>query len=261
MKHFYTARFIVLVLLATLLCAGKGSYAQTWQLHGTVYDISQSTPMESVTVLTTSGRGTMTDTLGRYTITVSLHDSVYFSYQNKVTGRYPVAKMEDQTQFNMSLHIHQYNVLPNVTVRGRNYRSDSLINRQEYAKYFAFAKPNPLNSINIGPTGVGMDPNEIINLFRFKRNRQLRELQERLVKDEQEKYVDYRYNHAFIKKLTRLEGEQLTYFAAKYRPPYDYVVLTNELELGYYIQQCYRKEKGQLPSGVVLYQMGIESIR
>lgn len=236
------------------------STAQTWELKGRIYDISQVIPVESVTVLTTSGRGTMTDTLGRYSILVSLDDSVYFSYQNRVTGRYPVAKMEDQTQFNMSLHVHIYNVLPNVTVRGRTYKSDSLINRQEYAKYFNFAKPNPFSSINIGPSGVGMDPNEIINMFRFKRNRQLKELQERLMRDEQEKYVDHRFSKAFIKKLTLLDGQELNAFAAKYKPPYDFLVLTNELELGYYIQQCYRKEKGQLPTGVVIYQMGIQSV-
>jgi hypothetical protein len=215
--------------------------------------------MELVTVLTSSGKGTMTDSMGRYKIEVDINDSVYFSYQNKVTGKYPVAKMEDQTQFNMSLHIHVFS-LPNVTVRGRNYRSDSLINRREYAKYFNFSKPNPLHSINVGPSGVGMDPNEIINMFRFKRNRQLAELSNRLIKEEQDKYVDYRFNKTLIKKLTLLDGEPLRLFMQKYRPPYDYAVLTNELEMGYYIQQCYRKENGNLPAGVILYQMGIDSV-
>lgn len=254
------SRVILLALFITgfISLSGQTVFAQTWELKGTIYDISERTPVELVTVLTTSGRGTMTDSTGRYKIPVSQTDSVYFSYQNKVTGKYPVAKLEDQTQFNMSLHIHVFS-LPNVTVRGRSYQSDSLINRQEYAKYFNFSKPNPFHSINVGPTGVGMDPNEIINLFRFKRNRQLAELQERLVKDEQEKYIDYRFNKAFIKKLTLLDGEALRLFMEKYRPPYDYAVLTNELEMGYYIQQCYRKEKGQLPSGVILYQMGADS--
>ena len=98
-------------------------------------------------------------------------------------------------------------------------------------------------------------------MFRFKRNRQLAELQKRLVTEEQDKYVDYRFNKTIIKKLTLLDGEPLRLFMIKYRPPYDYAVLTNELEMGYYIQQCYRKEKGQLPTGVILYQLGADSIR
>jgi hypothetical protein len=258
MKYLSRAVFISL-FISCLLAYAKPAGAQTWELKGHVYDVSERTPVELVTVLTTSGRGTMTDSLGKYRILVSENDSVYFSYQNRVTGKYPVAKMEDQTQFNMSLHIRVFE-LPNVTVRGHTYRSDSLMNRQEYAKYFNFSKPNPFHSINIGPTGVGMDPNEIINMFRFKRNRQLAELQERLIRDEQDKYVDYRFNKSFIRKLTRLDGEPLRLFMIKYRPPYDYAVLTNELEMGYYIQQCYRKENGQLPTGVILYQMGVDSI-
>jgi len=260
MNYFQRVAFFTFLFTGFLFCGWQAANGQTWELKGTVYDISERTPVELVTVLTTSGRGTMTDSMGRYKIAVSINDSVFFSYQNKVTGRYPVAKMEDQTQFNMSLHIHVFE-LPNVTVRGHNYRSDSLINRREYSKYFNFSKPNPLHSINVGPTGVGMDPNEIINMFRFKRNRQLAELQKRLVADEQDKYVDYRFNKTIIKKLTLLDGEPLRLFMIKYRPPYDYAVLTNELEMGYYIQQCYRKEKGQLPTGVILYQLGADSIR
>jgi hypothetical protein len=234
--------------------------AQTWDLKGTVYDISQNNPVDGVTVLTTTGRGTMTDSLGHYKITVNMQDSVYFSYQNKVTPKFPVAKFENLVEFNMSLHIHVF-ALPNVTVRPRNYRMDSIMNRQAYRKYFNYTKPNPLTSINTGPTGVGMDPNEIINMFRFKRNRQLAELQKRLVTEEQDKYVDYRFNRTFIKKLTLLDGEELRAFMVKYRPPYDYAVLTNELEMGYYIQQCYKKEKGNLPRGVILYQLGADSLR
>lgn len=258
MNYFYPLRLAVLVL-TICFCSWKPVAGQTWELKGTVYDISEKTPVELVTVLTTAGRGTMTDSMGRYSIRVTQHDSVYFSYQNRVTGKYPVAGMEDQTQFNMSLHIHVFS-LPNVTVRARSYRMDSLMNRREYAKYFNFSKPNPLNSINVGPSGVGMDPNEIINMFRFKRNRQLAELSARLMKEEQDKYVEYRFSKSFVRKLTLLDGEELRKFMNKYRPPYDYAVLTNELEMGYYIQQCYRKEKGQLPSGVILYQLGAEYI-
>jgi cell division protein FtsI/penicillin-binding protein 2 len=246
-----------ILLACFILLSLAGALAQTWNLKGTVYDVSAKTPMESVTVLTTSGKGTMTDSMGRYTIMVSESDSVFFSYQNKMTPKYAVAKMEDPTQFNMSLHVYVYS-LPNVTVRGRSYRMDSLMNRQQYAKYFNFSKPNPLKSVNVANGGVGMDPNEIINMFRFKRNRQLAELSERLQREEQDKYVDFRFNKAFIRKLTLLDGDDLKRFMEKYRPPYDYAVLTNELEMGYYIQQCYRKEKGQLPSGVLLYQMSAE---
>lgn len=231
------------------------SFAQNIEVKGVVYDISQKTPLEGVSVMATNGSGTSTDEFGRYKIWVRPTDSLYFSYQGRETARYPILKMEDYTQFNMALHVYVH-ALPNVIVRPPNYRMDSIQNRLDYAKYFDYKKPNPLSSINVSPTGVGMDPNEIINLFRFKRNRQLASLQKRLIQEEEDKYVDFRYNAKFVSELTGLKAEELRQFMRKYRPPYDFVVITNTLELGYYIQQCYKKEKGLLPPGVPVYNLG-----
>ena len=46
------------------------------RVTGTVYDISKKIALEAVSVLTTSGHGTMTDKSGRYTITVRDTDSI-----------------------------------------------------------------------------------------------------------------------------------------------------------------------------------------
>jgi hypothetical protein len=239
-----------------ICCAFIATHAtgQAIEVKGTIYDITQRTPLEAVSVMSTSGGGTITDEFGRYTLTVRVTDSLYFSYQGRETGKYPVLAMEDPRQFNMALHVKVY-ALPNVIVRPPDYRTDSLQNRIDYGKYFGYAKPNPLKSINVGPTGVGMDPNEIINMFRFKRNRQLAALSRRLIADEQDKYIEFRFNKNFVKELTGLDGKELDAFVRKYRPPYDFVAITNQLELGYYIQQCYKKERGLLPPGVPLYDL------
>lgn len=248
---------ILFLGLSLLFCFlfQQTSFGQNIEVKGVIYDISQKTPLEAVTVMATNGAGTMTDEFGRYKIWVRPTDSISFSYQGKGTAKYPVLKMEDYTQFNMALHVYVH-ALPNVIVRPPNYRQDSIQNRMDYGKYFNFSKPNPLKSINVGPTGVGMDPNEIINMFRFKRNRSLASLQRRLVAEEEDKYVDFRYSAKFVTDLTGLTGEELKYFMRKYRPPYDFVVITNSLELGYYIQQCYKKERGLLPPGVPIYDLG-----
>jgi hypothetical protein len=234
--------------------------AQLIEVKGVIFDISQRTPLEGVSVMATNGNGTSTNEFGRYSIWVNPTDSVYFSYQGKETAKYPVLKMEDYTQFSMALHVSVHS-LPNVIVRPPDYRTDSAQNRMDYAKYFAYRKPNPISSINVGPTGVGMDPNEIINMFRFKRNRQLASLQRRLLMEEEDKYIDFRFSKKFITEITGLQGDELTVFMKKYRPPYDFVAITNQLELGYYIQQCYKMEKGLLPPGIPLYNLGPISIQ
>jgi hypothetical protein len=254
-----TSYFLKIFIIGGFLLISGPAIAQLLEVKGVIFDISQRTPLEAVTVMATNGSGTMTDQFGRYSISVRLSDSVYFSYQGKETGKYPVLKMEDYTQFSMALHVSVHS-LPNVVVRPPDYRTDSAQNRMDYGKYFAYRKPNPLSSINVGPTGVGMDPNEIINMFRFKRNRQLASLQRRLIAEEADKYIEFRFNKKFITEITGLKGDDLTFFMKKYRPPYDFVAITNQLELGYYIQQCYKMEKGLLPPGVPLYNLGPISI-
>ena len=84
---------------------------------------------------------------------------------------------------------------------------------------------------------------EIINMFRVKRNRNLLFLQKRLMSQEQEKYVQYRFTKRFVIKLTHLEGEELDRFMIFCRPSYEVLGLLNDLELGYYIQKKFEEFK------------------
>ena len=59
--------------------------AQLYKIKGTVYDSNRNFPMEAVSVLTSSGRGTITNSDGQYEIEVAEKDSIWFSYLNKPT--------------------------------------------------------------------------------------------------------------------------------------------------------------------------------
>ena len=77
----------------------------------------------------------------------------------------------------------------------------------------------------------------------MKRNRNLQFLQKRLLSQEQEKYVGYRFTKRTVIKLTHLEGEQLDRFMNFCRPSYEVLGLLNDLELGYYIQKKFEEFK------------------
>src|SRR5437899_2385972 len=96
-----------------------------FKVKGTVYDSTRSFPLEAVTVLSSAGRVTITDSNGHYTIEVSEKDSVWFSYLGKPTMKYPVLKMNDPLHFDISLQI-SVTVLKEVKVRQRSYKLDSL---------------------------------------------------------------------------------------------------------------------------------------
>jgi len=234
-------RFIVLVLLNAVLCGNV--CAQFTTISGTVYDISARRPLEAVAVQSTSGRGTITDSTGRYLLTVKTSDSIWFSMIGKSTMKYPVDTISNTDAFNVMIHVYAAQ-LPEVKVRNNYYRYDSMMNRQDYAKVFNFRKPtlrvvsDP--TYNPGAT-VGFDVNEIINMFRVKRNQSILSLQKRLIEQEEEKYVNNRYSKKFVRKITKLESPELDSFMVHYRPSHELVQQLNELELGYWVQKTYEQ--------------------
>jgi hypothetical protein len=209
-----------------------------------VYDISARNPIEAVTVRSTSGRGTITDSAGRYSLTVRSKDSIWFSLLNKNTMKYAVDTIGDPTNFDISIHLKAVE-LPAVTVRSRDYRLDSIQNRKDYQKYFDFRKPgiklSTDNTYSPGGAMIGLDLDELINMFRFRRNRNLQFLQNRLVQQEQDRYINYRFSKLLVRKITKLQSPEIDTFMHKYRPDYELLQQFNDLELGYYIQQHFKE--------------------
>ncbi|MES2003839.1 MAG: carboxypeptidase-like regulatory domain-containing protein [Bacteroidota bacterium] len=239
---------VSLLLLIVSVCLLPKLNAQRFvTISGTVYDISARRPLEAVGVMSTSGRGTVTDSLGRYTLSVPPKDSIWFSMIGKTTMKYPVDTISNLDNFNVMIHVRSFE-LPDVKVRNSYYKLDSLQNRKDYAKVFNFKKPglrlsSSSPSYNPGGLTVGFDLDEIINLFRTKHNRSILTLQKRLLEEESEKYVNSRFSKQFVRKITKLQSPELDTFMVRYRPEAEVVRLLNDLELGYYIQQSFEQYK------------------
>jgi hypothetical protein len=206
-------------------------------LSGTVYDSSKINPVEGVRVVSTRGLFAVTDSVGRFTISVNEKDSILFSFRNKPTQKFVVRDIPDPSHFNISLHITvkgKYSTLKEVVVRTRSYRQDSMENRQNYSDIFGYHKPGISTSVLPGG-GVGADLDELINVFRFKRNRRLKAFQTRLEMEEEEKYVNYRFNKNFVRRITQLNGAALDSFMLLYRPSYAFAATADEMTLDRYI--------------------------
>jgi len=211
-----------------------------YKVKGTVYDSSRFYPLEAVTVLSTSGKGALTDISGNYEIDVGEADSIWFSYLGKPTIRYAVLKMNDPLHFDISLHINIM-VLKGVTVMPRNYRLDSIQNRIDYAKIFNYERPKlrPTMGGGAGGVGVGFDLDEIIRMFQFRKNKTMLRFQERLLQEEQEKFIDHRFNKQLVRRLTNLTGEELDSFMVLYRPAYQFTLVSSDYEFQSYIKTCF----------------------
>lgn len=241
--------YIITCLL--LLGAVFSSQAQTYRIRGYVYDSSRNYPMELVSVMSTSGTGTVTNAEGYYDIEVTERDSIWFSYLNKATVKFPVIKIGNPMQFDISLQVN-VPVLKEVKILPRNYRQDSLQNRLDYAKVFGYQKPRLKTVTPQYGAGVGFDLDEIINMFRFKRNRSMISFQQRLLMEEQDKFVDFRFNKALVRRLTLLDGNELDSFMRVFRPSFAFTKLAGDYDFRLYIKQAlYRFKHGLHPEAWV----------
>lgn len=246
LKSFYRNTIHALIV-SCLMLAGMHASAQGYKIRGTVYDSTRSYPMQLVSVITTSGKGTVTNSDGYYEIEVNEKDSIWFSYLNKPTVKFPVLKIVNPMSFDISLQVN-VPVLREVKIRQRNYRQDSIQNRIDYAKIFEYQRPKLKVVTPQYGAGVGFDLDEIINMFRFKRNKSMLAFQQRLLMQEQDRAVDHRFNKALVRRLTLLDGNALDSFMRLFRPSFAFTIAAGDYDFQQYIKMSFvRFKHGQGP--------------
>jgi len=224
-------RSVLIIILWSFMALGASAQVK---ISGTVFDASRSTPLAGVSVVSTSGHGTSTDSSGRYTLMAAEEDSITFSYLNKPTVKFPVKAIQNIFQFDISLHV-PVSELPAVRVMPRNYKMDSIQNRRDYAKAFDFKKPGI--DVSTSPDGgVGLDINEFINMFKFRYNKRMLGFKKRLLQEEEDKFIDQRFTRGVVRRVTFLSGDSLLQFMKMYRPSYEFTKFSTDYEFQEYIK-------------------------
>ena len=208
-------------------------------------------PLDGVSVLSNSGRGTATDSNGNYSIQLPNDDSIYFSYLGRATTKYAVSAINTLSGFDIALHVDPLE-LKEVRVMPHNYRMDSLQNRKDYERYFDFKKPGfkMTSPSSNGGLSAGVDLDELINVFRFQRTKRLLAFQHRLVDEEQDKFVDHRFSKYIVKKTTHLNDAELDTFMIRYRPSYEFCKRSSDYDFLDYIKLAlkqYQKDRKENP--------------
>ena len=232
-------------LFFLFLCCFATQLRAQVTVSGTVLDKSKMNRVENVRVISTGGMFAITDSLGRYSILVQPGDSLSFVYNNKPTQKFPVNTIANPQLFDISLHVavsSKYSVLKEVIIYSKSYKQDSVENRQAYKDVFDYTKPGISTSIVPGG-GVGADVNELINIFRFRRNKRLKAFQQRLEEQEQEYYVTYRFNKLLVGRITGLKSPALDSFVVWYRPAYEFAQTSSEIVFNQYILNAFYQFK------------------
>ena len=74
--------------------------------------------------------------------------------------------------------------------------------------------------------------------------------QKRLIDQEQDSYINYRFSTTIIKRITGLAGEALTRYKLQYRPSYLFAISTDDLDFYQYIlstSYIFRSQNGLPP--------------
>ena len=243
--------------LILLISAFSSPVFAQYKIRGTVYDSTLSYPIEAVSVLSSSGHFAVTNKNGLYEIDVQEKDSIWFSYLNKATQKFPVLKIQNPLAFDISIQIN-IPVMKEVKIFPKDYKRDSLQNRLDYAKVFNYQKPRLKTMTPQMGVGAGFDLDEIINMFRFKRNKSIAAFQRRLLLDERDKFVDHRFSKALVRRLTQLDGAALDSFMLVFRPSYAFTQLTNDYDFQLYIKRSFNRYKKGLPPDPYMKQEEIE---
>ena len=218
-------------------------------ISGTVYDSTKLYVVPGVSVSSTSGLRTTSDSLGAYHINVSEGDSISFFYKGKSTYKFPVNTINNYNDFDISLRVRidaKYKLLQGVTVYSNTYHSDSAENRMEYSKIFDYEKPGIRSSFETGgPAGLDLDA--LIGMFNYRKKRENLAFQKRLIEQEQDRYVDYRFSAKVIRRITGLSGDTLERYKKLYRPSYDFVATSTLAQFYQYMlntSYAFKKEEG-----------------
>jgi hypothetical protein len=219
LAHLHKIYFLTfLFLLAT------GNIFAQLTVSGTVYDSTRTVYVKNVLVKTKSGNHTITDSLGQYSIAVTKNDSIAFVYRNKSTPEFAISEIVNLAAFDVAIQVRvhgKFKTLREVTVTSKTYKEDSIENREDFEHIFDYSRPGfELSDDN---NNAGIDLDQLIDMFRFKRNKDMHMMQKRLINEEQDKYVDYKFNKALIKRITTIDSSDIAIFMRRYRPSFEFV--------------------------------------
>jgi len=207
-----------ILAIALIFTSLQTAHSQTI-IKGTVYTRRDGTALRGVSLFTVSGVGTATDSLGHYSIRLAATDSIYFSWLGRVTDRFATKDIQPDQPFDLNLDETNVRSLPALLVNGRwDYVQDSLNNRELYQKVFGYETKSGLQEKNVnqlGGVGLGWDLN---NMFNPSADSHTQALQQKLLENEQDQYINHKFNRALVKRITRLEPPALDSFMMDYRP-------------------------------------------
>ncbi|WP_426790656.1 carboxypeptidase-like regulatory domain-containing protein [Sphingobacterium sp. WOUb80] len=241
-------------LVLLLLFITNLSSAQ--DLKGTIKDKRSGDILIGVSIKVAS-HSAHSDGYGKFTLSgIKLGDTITFSSIGYSEEKYIVG---NSNLDNLVLYMEQTSILlDEVKINPlRNYKADSLKFREEFAKTFNYSKPkfkdifitknyssnvprHPNQASNSTASLISVDVLSVISMLGKKRNPQSK-LQQKLIKEEEERYLDNTFSKRMVQNLTGLKGDSLQTFIQLYRPDIDTAKYMSDYDIILYIKKSYQE--------------------
>lgn len=229
-------RYIFYFFILLLACGIAGNAQQF--LTGKVYGKGSSDTLVSVSIHNiTAQRYDLSDEDGSYRIQAAPGDHIAFSSVGHLTDTVTVTASILTAAYPVYLEIKPQTLQAVRVGQFSNYQLDSMDRRKEYAWVYDHGNEPRFDHDRQGD-GVGVKMNIFRNTSTAAKQRE--HLEKRLEKEEEDLYVDSRYNKDYVAKITRLKGDSLKLFMRKYRPSYEYCRKAATVDILVYINDCYK---------------------
>ncbi|MBO9728811.1 MAG: carboxypeptidase-like regulatory domain-containing protein [Chitinophaga sp.] len=233
-------------------------------LSGVVKDGATAAVLPGVSLINiTTGKTVITDDKGAFQMMSRPGDTLRFSMIGYMPQQVAITK-ELFSLPSLPIYMQQGVItLQQQLVRGRNYASDSLRLREEYAAYFKKQQNWDFNLLlppvnkqdlrdQLHTVRQHISINQLYTNLSFRRNKRRAAFRRQLLEKESEDYVQRRYDPAMVQRITGLQGDSLDYFMAHYRPSPALLAGNNSYDLSAYIKQLYQQYKDSIETATAV---------
>jgi|GEM_PF-3098948 len=216
--------------------------------------------------------GVLSDYRGRYTLKLAAEDTLIISFLGFKEQRIPVhGGWNTYYTINVSLDVLPVLLKNFVLIENKNFKDDSLKNRNEFQGIFNYKRPTlvsyNLPVINydisnatyaygyVGPEfsgGVGFSLNGFYSRFLNSNNDRYLHYRSILEKREKETYVKNYFNANSVHAITGLQGEELKFFLKNYEPKFKTLVGKSDYDIELIIKESFLKYKAQKQSSLTM---------
>jgi CarboxypepD_reg-like domain len=228
-------RLIATVLFFLCICSQVNAQLI---VKGKIYDAETDSVIVAVNVYNINTKQSARSGIdGNYAIAAAEGEWLVFSIAGFKPDTVTVSYYMLQIQYDVSLY-KQIVTLKNVTVTS-SYQADSLTRRNYYSNIYEKQPGITGRNTPSGGFGVSLSP---FSYFSHQA-KQKRQLKKKLIKQEEEDYIDRCFPVEWVARLTGLRGDSLSRFMALYRPSYSFCRKNNREKMLLYVNDKFKEFK------------------